>query len=239
MHAVTRIVPVALFCALVGGCGGLGDTEIAATAMPLSPYHHARTAANTPDDPRLFPDDGDDTTDPSSVDGPRMQCVPYARAHSGVDIHGNANTWWHQADGVYARGSEPVEGAVLVLTGYGRGHGHVAVVRRVVTNREIRIDHANWFNDGLIYVNDPVIDVSADNDWSQVKVWNIRTGTWGTKTYTVQGFIGPGRDTGSPLVSSNVPRPRAGNSDAPLGGDAIARQIAMADRQDGDSDDDR
>ena len=62
----------------------------------------------------------------------------------------------------------------------------------MVTPREIRIDHANWLNDGAIYVNDPVLDVSADNDWSQVKVWNIRSGSWGTKVYAVQGFIGPG-----------------------------------------------
>ena len=47
-----------------------------------------------------------------------------------------------------------------------------------------------WFDDGKIYVNDPVEDVSKANDWSLVRVWNMRTGSWG-KTYDVQGFIWP------------------------------------------------
>ena len=81
----------------------------------------------------------------------------------------------------------------MVLFNYASsGSGHVAVVRRIVSSREIRVDHANWNNDGSIYVNDPVVDVSAANDWSQVKVWNIKTGGWGTKTFPVQGFIGAG-----------------------------------------------
>ncbi|MEO8896348.1 MAG: hypothetical protein ABI450_10750, partial [Rhizomicrobium sp.] len=46
-----------------------------------------------------------------------------------------------------------------------------------------------------IYLDDPVADVSASNDWSQVRVWNIRTGGWGTRIYPVQGFIGPGGDS--------------------------------------------
>ena len=68
----------------------------------------------------------------------------------------------------------------MVLTGYaGPDRAHVAVVRDVVSPREIRVDHANWLNDGSIYLNDPVVDVSPDNDWSQVRVWNIKTGAWG------------------------------------------------------------
>jgi surface antigen len=120
-----------------------------------------------------------------------LQCVPYAREHSQVKLYGDAYTWWDQADGKYARGSAPAAGAVMVLFHYaGPAHGHVAVVRRVVSAREIRVDHANWLDDGSIYVNDPVVDVSADNDWSQIKVWNIKTGGWGLKIYPVQGFIG-------------------------------------------------
>jgi hypothetical protein len=106
------------------------------------------------------------------------------------------------------------------MAGYaGKHRAHVAIVRRLVTTREIRIDHANWLNDGAIYVNDPVIDVSADNDWSRVKVWNIRSGTWGTKTYALRGFIGPDRTDGRSLVSANV-KPSV---------DLIARQIAASD----------
>ena len=122
-----------------------------------------------------------------------LQCVPYAREHSQIKIMGDAWTWWDKASGKYERGPNPATGAVLVLTGYaGPNRGHVAVVRRVVSAREIRIDHANWLDDGSIYVNDPVVDVSTANDWSQVKVWNIKTGGWGTKIFPVRGFIGTG-----------------------------------------------
>jgi surface antigen len=122
-----------------------------------------------------------------------LQCVPYAREHSGIKITGDAYTWWDQAVGRYERGSNPAAGTVMVLFNYaGPQRGHVAVVRRVVSAREIRIDHANWLDDGSIYVNDPVVDVSAAHDWSQIKVWNIKTGGWGTKIFPVQGFIGPG-----------------------------------------------
>jgi surface antigen len=121
-----------------------------------------------------------------------LECVPYARAHSGIAIYGDAYTWWGQAAGRYRRTSHPTAGAVMVLTDYaGPKRGHLAVVRRIVSPREIRIDHANWLDDGAIYVNNPVVDVSAANDWSAVRVWNIPRGSWGTRIYPVQGFIGP------------------------------------------------
>jgi hypothetical protein len=120
-----------------------------------------------------------------------LQCVPYARAHSDIKIYGDAYTWWDQAAGKYARGSEPLPGAVMVLNNYaGDNRGHVAVVKRQVSAREIRVDHANWLDDGSIYVNDPVEDVSSDNDWSMVRVYNLKSGGWGGKIYPVQGFIG-------------------------------------------------
>jgi surface antigen len=120
-----------------------------------------------------------------------QQCVPYAREHSNIKIFGDAWTWWDRAEGKFPRGPLPREGAVMVLTDYaGPSHGHVAVVKRIVSPREIRIDHANWLDDGSIYLNDPVEDVSSDNDWSKVRVYNIKTGGWGVNVYPVQGFIG-------------------------------------------------
>jgi len=120
-----------------------------------------------------------------------LQCVPYARAHSGVKLYGDAYTWWDQAEGKYDRGTLPESGAVMVLNNYaGSERAHLAVVRRVVGSREIRVDHANWLNDGSIYVNDPVEDVSSNNDWSLVRVYNLKTGGWGSRLYPVQGFIG-------------------------------------------------
>ncbi|MBV9548593.1 MAG: CHAP domain-containing protein [Alphaproteobacteria bacterium] len=137
-----------------------------------------------------------------------LQCVPYAREHSAIKISGDAWTWWSQAAGKYERGQNPAQGTVMVLFNYaGPQRGHVAVVRRVVSSREIRIDHANWLDDGAIYVNDPVVDVSAANDWSEVKVWNIKTGGWGIKVYPVQGFIGAGSSAGEQEASPRNPSP--------------------------------
>jgi hypothetical protein len=218
--SLARAGAVALVCALLSSCGTMADTELAAADLPFAHGGSHTARATTPaapiEDPTLFPDDDDDSG-PSTIDGARLQCVPYARTHSAVELFGNATVWWAKAAGVYTRGSEPAEGAVLVLNGYSKHRAHVAVVRRIISPREIRIDHANWLDDGAIYVNDPVVDVSENNDWSVVKVWNIRNGSWGTRTYRVQGFIGP--DRVNPLVAST----QGGTADDP-----IARQIRLA-----------
>lgn len=133
-----------------------------------------------------------------------LQCVPYARERSGVALYGDAYTWWDKAAGRFARSGVPSEGSVMVLTNYaGPNRGHVAVVRQIVDERTIKVDHANWLEDGTIYTDDPVRDVSAANDWSAVNVFNLRTGAWGTRIYPVQGFIGPGPDEGGgdPMVA--------------------------------------
>jgi surface antigen len=142
----------------------------------------------------------------AKIQSPDMpnECVPYARARSGISIHGDANTWWTQAAGRYSREASPLLGSVMVLTGYASdGRNHLAVVSELISDREIRIDHANWLNDGNIYTDDPVIDVSANNDWSSVRVWNARTRAWGTRIYLVEGFIGPGPDEDAQRVALN------------------------------------
>jgi surface antigen len=132
---------------------------------------------------------------PHFVSAPYSQCVPYARDRAGVDIFGNANRWWSLAsdrglDRVYA----PEAGAVMVLQVNAQGtRGHVAYVQRVVSSREIIIDHANWHGRGEIAVNVPVIDVSPNNDWSQVKVFWLDTMQMGARTYPVEGFVLPTR----------------------------------------------
>lgn len=123
----------------------------------------------------------------------RFQCVPYAREQSGVEIRGDAVTWWRQAAGRYERVQAPQAGAVIVMRGYHNANrGHVAVVRHVLSERSIIIDHANWLASGEVTLNVPVVDVSPKNDWSQVRVWHIPTHTWGQRVYNVQGFILPG-----------------------------------------------
>lgn len=120
----------------------------------------------------------------------RQQCVPFARAASGVEIYGDANTWWVQAAGRYPRSSSPAPGSVLVLRGYHtNARGHVAVVGAVVSERVIRVDHANWLNGGETSLSVPVMDVSPANDWSEVRVWHIPGGHWGGRAYQAEGFI--------------------------------------------------
>ena len=118
------------------------------------------------------------------------QCAPYARSISGVDIHGNANTWWTQAAGRYARGKAPKVGAVLSFRSSGRMRlGHVAMVSGVVSDREVRLTHANWSRPGGIERDVRAVDVSAAGDWSMVKVWYAATGGLGTTAYPANGFI--------------------------------------------------
>ena len=125
------------------------------------------------------------------VAGP-LQCVPYARELSGIPIRGDAWTWWHSAEGKYLRSDRPEPGAILVMSRTKRLRaGHLAVVTQVLNDREIVVRHANWLNRGRIHLDTPVKDVSANNDWSKVKVWYTPGDTYGRRNYAVQGFILP------------------------------------------------
>lgn len=122
--------------------------------------------------------------------GRRIFCVEFARLASGIALFGDAKTWWDKARDAYARLTSPTPGAVMVFdTRKTMRSGHVAVVKRVISNREVVIDHANWGRDGKIYLNAPVVDVSANNDWSIVKVWNFHTNQMGTTAYSLKGFV--------------------------------------------------
>jgi len=121
-----------------------------------------------------------------------LQCVPYARQLSGLEIRGDAWTWWSAAEGRYLRSRTPRPGAVLVLRKTDRlSRGHLAVVTRVIGPREIVAEHANWLNRGRIHRNVPVVDVSPANDWSQVRLWYVPGGHLGGNVYPAHGFIHP------------------------------------------------
>lgn len=126
-----------------------------------------------------------------------LQCVPYARDASGVSLRGDAWTWWSAAAGQYERGQAPRPGAVVVFKKHGSmRYGHVAVVKSVVNSREVLVDHANWGSRrtggrGRVAKNVAVVDVSARNDWSQVRVWNTASDDYGSRTYPTYGFIYP------------------------------------------------
>lgn len=118
------------------------------------------------------------------------QCAPYARTISGIAIHGNADTWWSQAAGHYDRGSAPKVGAVLAFAATGRMRlGHVAMVSRIVGDREVLLTHANWSRRGAIETDVRAVDVSPAGDWSVVKVWFAANGDLGTSAYPTRGFI--------------------------------------------------
>lgn len=141
-----------------------------------------------------------------------LQCVPFARDASGIEIRGNAKTWWAQAEGRYDRGETPREGAVLAMPGSGRMRlGHVAMVSKIVGDHEILLTHANWSRRGGIERDVRAVDVSDKGDWSRVRIWFARTGDLGTTSYPVSGFIYPGATTRpkrdrAPLLSDDVVR---------------------------------
>ncbi len=119
-----------------------------------------------------------------------LQCVPFAREVSGIDIRGNANTWWGQAAGRYDRGNTPAIGAVMAFKATARMRvGHVAMVSRIVNDREVLLTHANWSRRGGIERDVRAIDVSPAGDWTQVKVWFGPLGGLGTSAYPTNGFI--------------------------------------------------
>lgn len=119
--------------------------------------------------------------------GKRVWCVPFARNASGIEIRGNAHTWWDKAEGQYHRGHTPIPGAVMVFSESASLRlGHVAVVSQVISDREIKISHANWHRN-RVSLDMAVIDVSEAGDWSRVRV-ESNPGSFG-KVYKVDGFI--------------------------------------------------
>lgn len=117
-----------------------------------------------------------------------VSCVLYARAVSGIDIRGDAYTWWDSAAGRYLRGQVPEVGAVLVLAKTNRLQlGHLAVVRQVLDERDILVDHSNWVP-GRITTGMQVRDVSAANDWSELRFLNADYNAFGG-IYLADGFI--------------------------------------------------
>jgi surface antigen len=138
--------------------------------------------------------DSDTDTDAGtpSVEWPlkHLYCVEYARLRSGLAVFGDAKLWWSRAKNLYAEFAEPAVDTVMVFSGSKRiRKGHVAVVTKIVNPREVIVDHANWQNRGEIDHNTPVLDVSAKNNWSQVRVWDINSRQWGARVYKLSGFI--------------------------------------------------
>jgi hypothetical protein len=101
-----------------------------------------------------------------------LQCAPYAREVSGIALSGRAAGWWDQAEGRYDRGTAPKAGAVLAFRAtHSMRAGHVAMVSKVIDERHVLLNHANWSRPGMIERSAMAEDVSANGDWSEVRVF--------------------------------------------------------------------
>ncbi len=141
----------------------------------------------------------------SGFAGGTLQCVPFARENTGIELTGNAANWWDNAAGVYERGARPEVGSVLNFRGTRRMHlGHVAVVSNVLDSHTVQIDHANWSGRGVITRNVTVVDVSPSNDWSAVRV-AMGNGEFGN-VYPTYGFIYDRPDKGTMLANAGINR---------------------------------
>ncbi|MDE2563894.1 MAG: CHAP domain-containing protein [Sphingomonadales bacterium] len=159
---------------------------------------------------------------PLAAEAHVLQCVPYARRVSGIDIRGNARTWWSQAEGVYARGDAPRVGAVLAFKASGAmPYGHVATVARVIDDRHVLLDHANWSRPGMIEHGAMAVDVSDAGDWSEVRVWYAPSGSLGLRANPAYGFIydapageAPGQIADGTQLAANDAAPLVAQTDS-------------------------
>ena len=148
----------------------------------------------------------------SACGGPRvasdlrapLECVPFARALSGIDLSGDAPDWWSDSE-EYSRGRTPEVGSVMAFAATSQlSHGHLSVVSKVMSRREILVTHANWMRHHVT-TDQLVVDVSPNADWSLVRVWWPPSNTLGSRTYPVLGFIYSGHSTSHDRIVRGVP----------------------------------
>ncbi len=169
------------------------------------------------------------------------QCATFARMFSGIQIFGDAWTWWNQSLGKYATGNAPQAGSVLVFKRSGVMHdGHVAVVSRVLTDRVIQVTHANWSiidgGRGKVEKDVTVVDVSPKGDWSQVKVWYDPIRDLGNTVYPTYGFIYASAQSAAKSAGFSVAKAAADQamsaSQSPVAGAGQTLVTAAADATD-------
>jgi surface antigen len=134
-----------------------------------------------------------------------LECVPFARALSGIQLSGDAPEWWWRAGGRYARGQVPEVGSVMVFAQSARlPRGHLSVVSQVMSRREVLLTQANWVHH-RVTTDQLAVDVSPYGDWSQVRVWWPAADALGTTAYPVLGFIYSGNSTSHARIVREVP----------------------------------
>ena len=143
--------------------------------------------------------------------------------------------WWDAAAGIYERGHLPEPGSILAFRASGSMRlGHVAVVSRVISEREIEIDHANWGYRGSVTRSVPVVDVSPNNDWTAVRVGLADGKSFGS-VYPTHGFIYGRPDRGTTMVAGAASASQTDPSAAPRDprpatepADGVAEEVAEA-----------
>jgi hypothetical protein len=148
-----------------------------------------------------------------------LECVPYAREVSGVELTGDAYLWWNEAAGRYQRGQTPQSGSVLNFRNNGRMRlGHVAVVTEVVNRREVLVTQANWggpgFVRGGVSRGISVIDVSPDNDWTAVRMALGHSSEYGS-IYPTYGFIYSHDAPTMQMADAGAPAPQIASNRPP------------------------
>lgn len=137
----------------------------------------------------------------ATVGEARMTCVQYVRALTDFEIRGDGWMWWHRAEGVYPRGKSPRIGSVMV---FGRQsnlpYGHVAVVSDIIDERTVLVNHS-WVRRLGLRCGAVVVDSSANNDWSRVRVWHGPTNRLGNSQYRILGFVYPRGSRAQSLIS--------------------------------------
>jgi hypothetical protein len=129
-------------------------------------------------------------------------CVYWVRQLTDLSLRGDAWQWWDAAAGRYDRGQAPTMGSVLVFRkARGLSRGHVSTVSRVIDRRTIEVDHS-WLADNRLYRGMRVVDVSARNDWTEVRVWHPRLNDLGSTVYPTFGFVQPDRPRPDLLFAS-------------------------------------
>lgn len=196
-----RLALAGLALATLGACGGAQVSRMAEPAPVAAIDLHRSTMAVQ-------------EAHAKRARGERVWCVPFARTLSGIELRGNAETWWAGAKGIYDRGHQPEVGSVMVFSGTRKlPMGHVAVVSRIVSDREILIDHANWKRN-KVSLGMSVIDVSKRGDWSVVQV-AYDPGEYG-RDYPVSGFIYQRKVDGTQMAALETPAVDAALNDAVL-----------------------
>ena len=157
-------------------------------------------------------------------------CVTHVRNMTGITtIRGDAWAWWHNAEGQFARGALPTPGAIMVWRRAGNlPLGHVGVVREIVDSRTVLVDHS-WDSNAL-RTDQPVVDVSANNDWSRVSVWYHPRQVMGSE-YQLYGFVyPPGTEPSAEAMAEIATAQQAEQAALTAARDSVTRQLEAAGR---------